>query len=54
MVVVNPLNKNFKFVNPSTLFGERINHPNSWFVQEVRGTIKSKKSKFFTLKVIMN
>ena len=54
MVVVKPLNKNFKFVNPSTLFGERINHPNSWFVQEVRGTIKSKKSKFFTLKVIMN
>jgi hypothetical protein len=29
IVVVNPLNKNFKLVNPSTLFGEIINHPNS-------------------------
>ena len=32
-------------------FGERINHPNSWLVQEVRGKIKSKKNKFFTLKL---
>jgi hypothetical protein len=29
IVVVNPLNKNFRFVNPSTLLGEIINHPNS-------------------------
>ena len=29
IVVVKPLNKNFKLVNPSTLFGEIINHPNS-------------------------
>jgi len=29
IVVVNPLNKNFKLVNPSTLFGEIINQPNS-------------------------
>jgi hypothetical protein len=28
-VVVKPLNRNFIFVNPSTLFGEIINHPNS-------------------------
>jgi hypothetical protein len=27
IVVVKPLNKNFKLVNPSTLFGEIINHP---------------------------
>jgi hypothetical protein len=29
IVVVKPLNKNFIFVNPSTLLGEIINHPNS-------------------------
>jgi hypothetical protein len=29
IVVVKPLNKNFKFVNPSILFGEMTNHPNS-------------------------
>jgi hypothetical protein len=29
IVVVNPLNKNFRFVNPSTLLGEIINHPSS-------------------------
>ena len=54
IVVVKPLSKNFRFVNPSTLLGERINQPNSWPPQEVRGKIKSKKNKFFTLKVIMN
>jgi hypothetical protein len=27
IVVVKPLNKNFKLVNPSTLFGEIINQP---------------------------
>jgi hypothetical protein len=48
IVVVKPLSKNFKFVNPSTLLGDRINHPNSWLLQEVRGKIKSKKNKFFT------
>ena len=54
MVVVKPLSKNFRLVNPSTLLGDRINQPNSWPLQEVRGKIKSKKNKFFTLKVIMN
>ena len=53
-VVVKPLSKNFRFVNPSTLLGDRINQPNSWPLQEVRVKIKSKKNKFFTLKVIMN
>jgi hypothetical protein len=54
MVVVNPLNKNFKLVNPSTLFGEIINQPNSWSVQEVSRNNKSKKNIFFTLKIIEN
>ena len=54
MVVVKPPNKNFRLVNPSRLFGEIINQSNSCLEQEVRGKIKSKKSKFFTLKVIMN
>jgi len=54
IVVVKPLSKNLRFVNPSTLLGERINQPNSWPLQEVRGKNKSKKNKFFTLKVIMN
>ena len=49
IVVVKPLSKNLRFVNPSTLLGDRINHPNSWPLQELRGKIKSKKSKFFTL-----
>ena len=54
IVVVNPLNKNFRFVNPSILFGEIINHPNSCSVQDERVTIKSKKNIFFTLKIIEN
>tara|TARA_B100001057_G_scaffold462591_1_gene515710 strand:+ start:82 stop:264 length:183 start_codon:yes stop_codon:yes gene_type:complete len=29
IVVVNPLIKNFKFVKPSILLGDKINHPNS-------------------------
>ena len=29
IVVVNPLSKNFRFVNPSTLLGDKINQPNS-------------------------
>ncbi len=52
IVVVKPLNKNFKFVKPSILFGEIINQPNSWSVQEVSGINKSKKNIFFTLKII--
>ena len=49
-----PLTKNFRLVNPSTLFGERINQPNSCPLQDDMGNIKSKKSKFLTLKVIVN
>ena len=54
IVVVKPLSKNLRFVNPSTLLGERINQPNSCLLQDDRGNIKSKKSKFLTLKVIVN
>ena len=52
IVVVKPLNKNFKFVNPSKLFGDRINQFNSLLPQDVKGNTKSKKNNFFTLKVI--
>ena len=54
IVVVKPLNRNFRFVNPSILLGERINQPSSCLVQEVNDNIKSKKNKFLTFKVIMN
>ena len=54
MVVVNPLIKNFKLVNPSILFGESMNQPNSFPLQEDKGTIKSKRNKFLTFKVIKN
>ena len=48
IVVVKPLIKNLRFVNPSTLFGDIINHPNSWSVQEDSGSNKSKKNIIFT------
>ena len=54
IVVVNPLNKNFKLVNPSALSGDIINQPNSCPVQDVSGKIKSKKNIFFALKIIKN
>ena len=54
IVVVKPLNKNFKLVSPSILFGDKINQFNSLFPHEVKGKIKSKKNKFLTLKVIKN
>ena len=54
MVVVNPLNRNFKLVNPSILFGESINQPNSFPLQEDIGIIKSKRNKFLTFNVIKN
>ena len=54
IVVVKPLNKNFKLVNPSILFGDKINQFNSLLPHEVNGKIKSKKNKFLTLKVIKN
>ena len=49
IVVVKPLNKNFKLVNPSTLFGDKINQLSSLVPHEVKGSIRSKKNKFFTL-----
>ena len=49
IVVVKPLNKNFKLVSPSILFGDKINQFNSLFPHEVKGKIKSKKNKFLTL-----
>ena len=52
MVVVKPLNKNFRFVNPSILLGESMNQPNSLPLQEDKGIIKSKRNKFLTFKVI--
>ena len=54
IVVVKPLNKNFKLVRPSILFGDKINQLSSPLPHEVRSKIKSKKNKFFTLKVIKN
>ena len=51
IVVVNPLNKNFKLVKPSTLLGEIINQPNSWSVQEVSRNNKSKKLYNWDIKV---
>ena len=53
-VVIKPLNKNFKLVNPSILLGDKINQLSSLLPHEVKGKIKSKKNNFFTLKVIMN
>ena len=49
IVVVKPLSKNLRLVNPSTLFGERINQLSSFVPQEVKGSIRSKKNKFLTL-----
>ena len=46
IVVVNPLNKNFRFVSPSILLGDKINQFNSFLLHELRGKIKSKKINF--------
>ena len=54
IVVVNPLNKNFRFVSPSILLGDKINQFNSFLLHELRGKIKSKKNKFLTFKIIKN
>ena len=51
IVVVKPLNKNFKLVNPSMLLGDKINQLSSLLLHEVKDKIKSKKNKFFTLKL---
>ena len=54
IVVVNPLNKNFRLVNPSILLGDKINQLRSLLPHEVKGKIKSKKNKFLTFKIIKN
>ena len=54
IVVVKPLNKNFKLVNPSILLGDKINQLSSLLPHDVKGKIKSKKNKFLTLKLIKN
>ena len=48
IVVVSPLNKNLRLVNPSTLLGDKINQLSSFLPHEVKGNIRSKKSKFLT------
>ena len=54
MVVVKPLNKNFRLVKPSILLGDKINQLSSLLLHEVKGKIKSKKNKFFTPNFIKN
>ena len=54
IVVDKPLSKNLRLVNPSILFGDKINQLSSPLAHEVKDKIKSKKNKFFTLKVIKN
>ena len=52
IVVVKPLNKNLRLVNPSILLGDKINQLSSLLLHEAKGKIKSKKNRFLTLKVI--
>ena len=54
IVVVKPLNKNFRLVNPSILLGDKINQLSSLLPQEVKSRIKDKKNKFLTLQFIKN
>ena len=54
IVVVKPLNKNLRLVNPSKLLGDKINQLSSLLPHEVSGKIKSKKNKFLTFKIIKN
>ena len=49
IVVLKPLSKNFRFVKPSILLGDKINQFNSPLLHEVRGKIRSKKNNFLTL-----
>ena len=49
IVVLKPLNKNFRFVKPSILLGDKINQFNSPLLHEVRGKNRSKKNNFLTL-----
>ena len=51
IVVVRPLNKNFRLVNPSILLGDKINQLSSLLPQEVKSRIKDKKINFSLLKL---
>ena len=48
IVVVKPLNRNFRFVTPSILFGDKISQLSSPLLHEDKGIIRSKKNKFLT------
>ena len=48
IVVVKPLNRNFRFVKPSILFGDKISQLSSPLLHEVKGITRSKKNKFLT------
>ena len=54
IVVVKPLNKNFRFVKPLTLLGDSINQSNSCFPHDKRNNNENSKNKFFTLMFIKN
>ena len=49
IVVVNPLNKNLRFVNPSTLFGDNTSQFKSLLPQDVKNIAKNNNSILFTL-----
>ena len=49
IVVVNPLNKNLRFVKPSTFCGDNINQFNSLLPHDVNGKIRISNKRFFTL-----
>ena len=49
IVVVKPLNKNLRFVNPSTLFGDKISQFKSLLPQDVKNIAKNNNSILFTL-----
>ena len=49
MVVVKPLNKNLRLVNPSILLGDKINQLSSLLPHDDKSKNKSKKNKFLTL-----
>ena len=49
IVVVKPLNKNLRFVNPSTLFGDKTSQFKSLLPQDVKNIAKNNNSILFTL-----
>ena len=47
--MVKPLNKNLRFVNPSTLLGDKISQFKSLLPQDVKNIAKNNNSILFTL-----